>query len=176
MQSYAPPAVRPNHWRRMTGLSNNFLIPPLRLISSFQPLMCSSNHGWQIDWMRECVCMCVHSGWCVCMCVWVCQIALAFLWLIRCPCAELGNSADSSQLAWRGQNKSHRDARRMTTHRATHRRAAKIPPTAQHTHSLYACFPFCCLEFPYFPSSSLFFLGNSTAVPSLLLHTSSPFS
>lgn len=50
LQSYAPPAVRPNHRERMTGLSNNFLMPPLLFISSFQTLMRSSNHvhGWQI--------------------------------------------------------------------------------------------------------------------------------
>ena len=88
---------------------------------------------WVADWLNDSVCVCACV--CVCVCVCVCQRALGFPWLIRCPCAEPGYSADSSQLARRGLNESHGDARRMTTDWATHRKPARSPPAAQHAHT-----------------------------------------
>lgn len=102
----------------------------------------------------------------MCVCVCVCQMALDFLWLIRCPCAELGNSADSSQLARQGQNESHGDARRMTTHWATQESCqdscCNSAHTQTHTHSHTYSFSTC---FSLLPSVSwlhfihLHFLG-----------------
>lgn len=63
-----------------------FLIPLQTFVSPFQNLNVLVQ-AWAADWLTDCVCVCVRLK------------TLGIPWLIRCPCAEPGNSVDSSQLA-----------------------------------------------------------------------------
>lgn len=141
-QSYAPPAARPDHWKRMTGLSRNFLMPPLPAFYFFIPNCdglvqpCSGVADWLKEW------------------VWVSDS-------IRLPMINpLSLSWAGGILpihhSWHGRARTNRTGTRGEW--ATHRRAAKIPPASQHTYAhketLSTCFSFCCLQFPDDPSSA----------------------